>query len=231
MLSTSTSTSIQDGPGTTKCPLWHKVPGVSLRCRCRYKCRLKSKIHRGDSSDQLKHGIWKSLPLDKLKGECSMPMFKGGAWVLIHWANCRHAVSGYCPGLVCCPGPLILSAAGVSAWRFQHWGHGQLLGEGCSKPWSFWGKKYICQCLNADGGGSIGYCDSLWCGGGDLWREIARYITCSLTINSLVKQGLAWDKAPLLERSPLEILQELGYACLPSVLPCHKPCSFTLHCF
>ena len=126
MLSTSTSTSIQDGPGTTKCPLWHKVLGVSLRCRCRYKCRLKSKIHRGDSSDQLKHGIWKSLPLDKLKGKCSMPMYKGGAWVLIHWANCRHAVSGYCPGVVCCPGPLILSAAGVSAWRFQHWGHGQL---------------------------------------------------------------------------------------------------------
>ena len=55
--STSTSASIQDGPGTTKCPLWHKVPGVSLRCRCRYKCRLKSKIHRGDSSVRLKHGI------------------------------------------------------------------------------------------------------------------------------------------------------------------------------
>ena len=46
-------------------------------------------------------------------------------------------------------------------------------------------------------------------GGGGLWREIARCITCSLTIDSL-----AWDKAPLLERSPLEILQELCYACL-----------------
>ena len=145
--------------------------------------------------------------------------------------------SRYCPGVVCCPGPLVvprtclrmLSAAGVSAWRFQHWGHGQLLGEWCSKPWSFSGKNCICKCLNTDGGGRIGYCDSLWCGG--LWREITRYITCSLAIDSLVKQGLAWDKAPLLERSPLEILQELCYACLPSVLPCHTPCSFTLHCF
>ena len=80
--------------------------------------------------------------------------------------------SRYCPGVVCCPGPLVvprtglrmLSAAGVSAWRFQHWGHGQLLGEGCSKPWSFSGKNYICKCLNADGGGKIKYCDSLWCG-------------------------------------------------------------------
>ena len=67
-------------------------------------------------------------------------------------------------------------------------------------------------------------------GAGGLWRETVRYITCSLAIDSLVKQGLAWDKAPLLERSPLEILQELCYACLPFVLPCHKPCSFTLHC-
>ena len=53
--------------------------------------------------------------------------------------------SWYCPGVLCCPGPLVvpriwlqmLSAAVVGVWRFQHWGHGQLLVEGCCKPWSF----------------------------------------------------------------------------------------------
>ena len=107
----------------------------------------------------------------------------------------------------------------VARSRYYHCHWTVLLGGGCSKPWSISCRNYIYTVLNADGGGRIGYCDS------HMWWEVAWYVTCSLAIGSLVKQGLAWDEVPM------KIMQKLWYTCLSYVLPCHKPCRFMLHRF
>ena len=100
-----------------------------------------------------------------------MPMYRGGAWVLIHWANCRHAVgTAQAWSAVLAPWWYHVQVSGCylllesQPEDFSTGGMGNCLGKDVPNPGHLSGKNDICKCLNVDGGGRIGYCDSLWCG-------------------------------------------------------------------